>query len=166
MPSLRLVSAIADLPWSLNRVSDLWFIPLFAVVALGVAWLVNGLVALLSGEHPRDTRSVWLDIVLGDFRGFSSVLSLLRTRLKASVRDFSMNRFAYSLDVISLLLLAVHPLADTHFGKKRIMGVAFVLAIMVLLMCLLTPSTVRNRWLPFLIAFILLLIHGLFIPHL
>jgi sugar phosphate permease len=85
---------------------------------------------------------------------------------KVSVRGFSMNRFAYSLDVVSLLLLALHPLADTYFGNKKIMGVAFVLTIVVLLMCLLTPRTVRNRWLPFLLAFILLFIHGLFIPHL
>jgi len=146
-------------------VSDLSFIAVFALVALGVAWLVNSLVGLLSGDHPRDTRSVWLDILLGDFKGFSSGFSFLRPRSKASIRDFSMNRFAYSLGVVSLLLLAIYPLVDTHFGKKRIMGVAFVLAIVVLLACLLTPGTVRNRWLPFMIAFILLMIHGIFIPH-
>jgi sugar phosphate permease len=77
-----------------------------------------------------------------------------------------MNRFAYSLDVVSLLLLALYPLADTYFGNRKIMGVAFVLTIVVLLVCLLTPRTVRNRWLPFLIAFILLMIHGIFVPHL
>lgn len=77
-----------------------------------------------------------------------------------------MNRFAYSLDIVSLLLLAFYPFADTYFGNKKIMGVAFVLTIVVLLMCLLTPRTIRNRWLPFLLAFILLFIHGLFVPHL
>lgn len=85
---------------------------------------------------------------------------------KVAVRDLSMNRFAYSLDVVSLLLLALYPLADTYFGNQKIMSVAFVPTIVVLLVCLFTPRTDRNRWLPFLIAFILLMIHGIFIPHL
>jgi len=58
--------------------SDLGFIAVFALLALGAAWLVNSLVALLSGEHPRDTKSVWLDMMLGDLRGFRSVFSLFR----------------------------------------------------------------------------------------
>lgn len=77
-----------------------------------------------------------------------------------------MNRFAYCLAAVSALLLALYPFTETYFGNKKIMGVAFVLTIVVLLVCLLTPRTVRNRWLPFLIAFILLFIHGLFVPHL
>ena len=77
-----------------------------------------------------------------------------------------MNRFAYCLDTVSLLLLALYPFADTYFGNRTIMGVALVITIVVLLLCLLTQRTVRNRWLPFLIAFILLVIHGLFVPHL
>jgi MFS-type transporter involved in bile tolerance (Atg22 family) len=85
---------------------------------------------------------------------------------KISNQGVSLNRFAYCLDVVSALLLALYPFADTYFGSKKIMGVAFVLTIAVLLVCLLTPRTVRNRWLPFLVAFILLYIHGLFIPHL
>jgi hypothetical protein len=85
---------------------------------------------------------------------------------KVAVRGFSMNRFAYSLDVVSLLLLALYPLADTYLGNRKIMGVAFVLTLLALLVCLLTPRTVRYRWLPFLIAFILLMIHGIFVPHL
>jgi sugar phosphate permease len=85
---------------------------------------------------------------------------------KVSVRGFSMNRFAYCLAAVSALLLALYLVPDTYFGNKKIMGVAFVLTILVLPVCLLTPRTVRNRWLPFLIALILLFIHGLFIPHL
>ena len=88
------------------------------------------------------------------------------TQSKSSVRSLSLNRFAYCLDAVSLLLLALYSFADTIFGNRMIMGVAFVLTIVVLLLCLLTQRTVRNRWLPFLIAFILLLIHGLFVPHL
>lgn len=89
----------------------------------------------------------------------------IREHSKSSVRSFSLNRFAYCLDSVSLLLLALYSVADTIFGNRMIMGVAFVLTIVVLLLCLLTQRTVRNRWLPFLIAFILLFIHGLFVPH-
>jgi hypothetical protein len=77
-----------------------------------------------------------------------------------------LNRIAYCLSAISLLLLPLHPFIDTYIYNKRIMGVAVLLTIVVLLLCLLTQRTVRNRWLPFLIAFIVLFIHGLFVPHL
>lgn len=60
--------------------SDIGFLLLFAAIALAAAWLVNALVALLSGEHPRDTPSVWLDMMLGELRGFSAALSFIRPR--------------------------------------------------------------------------------------
>ena len=60
--------------------SDLGFLLIFAAIALAAAWLVNALVAYLSGEHPRDTPSVWLDMVLGELRGLSEGLSLIRRR--------------------------------------------------------------------------------------
>ena len=34
----------------------------FGVAAFLVAWIVNSLVGLLSGERPRDTGSLWFDI--------------------------------------------------------------------------------------------------------
>jgi hypothetical protein len=37
---------------------------MFVVAAFLVAWIVNGLVGLLSGERPRDTGSLWLDVFL------------------------------------------------------------------------------------------------------
>src|ERR1700722_16007887 len=37
-------------------------IAILAVAALLVAWVLNGLVGLLSGERPQDTGSLWLDI--------------------------------------------------------------------------------------------------------
>ena len=83
-----------------------------------------------------------------------------------SARKFSLHRLAYGMDGVSLALLGFYPFADSHFGKQQIMGVAFGITILVLLMCLLTERTVQNRWLPFLLAFILLMIHGLFIPSL
>ena len=58
--------------------SDLGFLLLFVAIALGVAWFVNSLVAVLSGEHPRDTQGVWLDMMLGELRGLSSVFRSTR----------------------------------------------------------------------------------------
>ncbi len=60
--------------------SDPRFLFVFAAIVLAAAWLVNFVVALLSGEHPRNTRSVWLDIVLGEWRGCSEGLSFIRPR--------------------------------------------------------------------------------------
>ena len=60
--------------------TDLGVILLFALIALGVAWLVNGLVALLSGEHPRDTGRVWLDTMLSELRGLSSAFAFIHPR--------------------------------------------------------------------------------------
>jgi len=45
--------------------SDIWFILLFAVLALAVTWIVNAVVAVLSGEHSRDTIRIWLDDMIG-----------------------------------------------------------------------------------------------------
>jgi len=42
-------------------------VAVFAVAAFLVAWVVNSLVGLLSGERPRDTGSLWLDIFLRFF---------------------------------------------------------------------------------------------------
>ena len=44
----------------------------FGVAAFLVAWTVNALVGLLSGERPRDTRSLWFDI----FFRFFAILEL------------------------------------------------------------------------------------------
>ena len=60
--------------------SELGFLLLFAVLALGAAWLVNALVSLLSGEHPGDTRSVWLDMMLGELRDLVECISCIRRR--------------------------------------------------------------------------------------
>jgi hypothetical protein len=40
---------------------------LLCVAALVVAWVVNALVGILSGEHPKDTGRLWSDIVLRVF---------------------------------------------------------------------------------------------------
>jgi hypothetical protein len=61
---------------------EIGLILLFAVISLGAAWLVNRLIALLSGDHPRDTGRVWLDIMLGDFRGVSSFVASMPPGLR------------------------------------------------------------------------------------
>ena len=60
--------------------SDMGFLLLFALVALGVAWLANALVSIMSGEHPRDTGRTWLNIMYGELRGLFDGLSLIRLR--------------------------------------------------------------------------------------
>jgi len=46
---------------------NLAFFSAFAVAALLVAWVVNGLVGLMSGERPRDTGRLWADVFLRIF---------------------------------------------------------------------------------------------------
>ena len=43
---------------------DLAFLAALGVAAFLVAWVVNGLVGLLSGEKPRDTGSLVVDVFL------------------------------------------------------------------------------------------------------
>jgi len=40
---------------------------LFCAAALLVAWVVNTLVGIMSGEHPRDTGRLWSDIIMRIF---------------------------------------------------------------------------------------------------
>ncbi len=49
--------------------STLILLTIFAVAAFLVAWVVKGLVALLSGEPPGDTGRLWLDVFLRIFAG-------------------------------------------------------------------------------------------------
>ncbi len=51
---------------------NLLILGVFAVGAFLVAWVANGLVGLLSGERPRDTGRLWLDI----FFRFFAILEL------------------------------------------------------------------------------------------
>ena len=51
---------------------NLVILGIFVVGAFLVAWVVNGFVGLLSGERPRDTGRLWLDI----FLRFFSILEL------------------------------------------------------------------------------------------
>ena len=34
----------------------------FAILAFLIAWIVNGIIGILSGERPQDTGSLWIDV--------------------------------------------------------------------------------------------------------
>ena len=80
--------------------------------------------------------------------------------LKFSVRGFSLHRLAYLLDCVGLALWPLYIRADS-LGSSYVGGGAFTITILVLVLCLLTPRTVRHRWLPFLIGFIIFLVGGI-----
>ena len=46
---------------------DLAFIAAFGLAAFLVAWVVNGLVGMMSGENPRDTGRLWVETFLRFF---------------------------------------------------------------------------------------------------
>jgi hypothetical protein len=65
---------LARLPTPLKRLilyyrhmSRLAIFGLICGFALLAAWLVNALVGILSGEHPKDTGRVWSDIIMRIF---------------------------------------------------------------------------------------------------
>ncbi len=72
-----------------------------------------------------------------------------------ATRGFSLHRMAYLLDVVAL---ALWPLYDTNdsLGRNAVGAAAFGLFIGTLVLCLFTKSTVRHRWLPSVIGFIVL----------
>ena len=47
--------------------STLAMFGLFCGFALLAAWLVNTLIGIMSGEHPKDTGRVWSDIIMRIF---------------------------------------------------------------------------------------------------
>jgi hypothetical protein len=53
---------------------------LVCLVTLCAAWLVNCMVSILSGDHPRDTGRVWLGILFGELKELGEVLSSIRPR--------------------------------------------------------------------------------------
>jgi len=64
---LRLTIEISE--WRLTfgcigSMSNLYLICAFAIAAFLIAWIVNGLVGLMSGEKPEDLGSVWADVFL------------------------------------------------------------------------------------------------------
>ena len=60
--------------------SEVTFILVFGGVMLAAAWLVNALVGLLSGDHPRDTFRVWMDMLSSDWHWVGAVVWFVRPR--------------------------------------------------------------------------------------
>jgi hypothetical protein len=87
-------------------------------------------------------------------------------QLEYSERRFSLNRLAYCLDAVTLSLVLLYFYADPMFGRQMICGIGWLLTVVVLILCLLTHRSVRYRWLPFMLGFIIMLIHGFFNDHL
>lgn len=92
----------------------------------------------------------------------------LRGRFEVKIPNsrLSAKHLAYGLNLLSLGLLAAQGFIENHFTAQKVLGAAVMLMVVTLLLCLTTPSTARNRWMPFLIAFILFMIHGSFVDHL
>src|SRR3954470_17039483 len=62
----RLEGSLAE-AWDNTRMDRLIILAILAVVSFLVAWVVDGLVGILSGERPRDTGSLWFDTFLRFF---------------------------------------------------------------------------------------------------
>jgi hypothetical protein len=80
--------------------------------------------------------------------------------LRVSIRGFSAKRTAYLLVAISALLLPLHAKAD-GLGDEYLAGIAFACIMIALLLGLFIPQTDRRRFLPFLLCFIVFLLHSL-----
>jgi hypothetical protein len=81
--------------------------------------------------------------------------------LRFSVRGFSAKRMAYLLVAISALLIPFHSRAD-YRGDEYLAGIAFACMIVALILGLFVPRSDRHRFMPFLLGFIVFMIHGLF----
>lgn len=80
---------------------------------------------------------------------------------RISIRGFSAKRMAYLLVAISALLLPFHARVD-GIGDEYLASVAFACMAITLLLGLFIPQTDRRRFLPFLLCFVVFLIHGFF----
>jgi hypothetical protein len=99
---------------------DLALVAMIAVAAFLVAWVVNGLVGLLSGERPGGTGNLWLDI----FLRFFAVLELgLIGRLLNYIGIQGLPRkvvfFVGLLCVLVFLVRACHHEHDEHVYRDE-----------------------------------------------
>src|SRR5262245_31003370 len=85
---------------------------MFAVAAFLVAWIVNGLVGLLSGEGPRDTVSQWADI-------FSRLFMVLELGVIGRVLNYCglsgwPRKFVFFVGLLCVLLFLMRARHHTH----------------------------------------------------
>ena len=88
---------------------------MFAVVAFLVAWVVNGLVGLFSGERPRDTGSLWLDIFLRLFTVLE--LGLIGRILNYIGLDELPRKVVFFIGLLCILLFLVRAFHHEHIEE-------------------------------------------------
>jgi hypothetical protein len=77
------------------------------------------------------------------------------------IHGFSAKWVAYLLVAVSTLLLPFHLRSD-GIADEYLASIAFVCMAVALLLGLFIPRTDRRRFLPFLLCFVVFLIHGFF----
>ena len=93
-------------------VYDLAFIAILGLAAFLIAWVVNGLVGLMSGENPRDTGRLGADVFLRLF----AVLELGLIGRVLNYVGFTgwPRKFALFIGLLCVLLFLVRACHNTH----------------------------------------------------
>ncbi len=91
---------------------DLAFLAALAVAAFLVAWLVNGLVSLFSGERRRDTASLWADVFLRLFMVLE--LGLIGRVLNYCGLTGWPRKLVFFLGLLCVLLFLARACHDSH----------------------------------------------------
>ena len=91
---------------------NLAFLAAFAVAAFLVAWVVNGLVGLMSGERPRDTGSLWADVFLRIFMVLE--LGVIGRVLNYWGLSGLPRKFVFFIGLLCVLLFLVRGCHDSH----------------------------------------------------
>src|SRR2546427_4407247 len=102
----------ATLTAIVKSVSSFVMLAAFGVAAFLVAWVVNALVGLLSGERPRDTASLWFDIF---FRFFAILeLGLIGRVLSYLGLTGWPRKAVFFIGMVCVLLFLVRACHETH----------------------------------------------------
>ena len=88
----------------------------FAVAAFLVAWVVNGLVGLLSSEKPEDTGSLWLDIFLRFFAVLE--LGVIGRMLNYVGLDGAPRKVIFLIGLVCVLLFLVRACHHREYNKQ------------------------------------------------
>jgi hypothetical protein len=91
---------------------DLLMLAAFGFAAFLVAWVVNGLVGMMSGEKPGDTGRLWLDIFLRMF-GILELGVIGRVLNEFGLKGWSRKAVLF-VGLLCLLLFLVRSCDDTH----------------------------------------------------
>jgi predicted branched-subunit amino acid permease len=98
-------------------VYDLAFIAAFGLAAFLVAWVVNGLVGMMSGENPRDTGRLGLEVFLRLFAILElGVIGRMLSYVGLVGRPRKVVLFVGLLCVLAFLVRACH---DSHSRDTR-----------------------------------------------